>query len=144
MKKGIKRATKHVAGNPVDYPNWMKATANLPGRGFHAATHLVLWAKFQKRTKGQPFEYSAIKCASDFGISRGAAAKGLRILERLGLIRITNQRGRPGLVVFQEIPEKWALPREDAGGKHHSAFFERESPKDSAAAFKKDAGGDNE
>lgn len=144
MKEKNVQLSKHIEGKEVAYPGWMKVTANLPGRGFQTASHLVLWAKFQRRSKGQPFEYSAIRCASDFGISRGAASAGLRLLEKLGLIRITNQRGKPGLVVFEEVPEKWDLSLKESKGKSQTPFFDRESSKESAASTKESVGGDVE
>ena len=85
---------------------WLQCAAGLPGKALQVG--LALWyLAGVKRSKVIKFSY---KRAEEFGTKRHAAYRGLRALEKAGLIGVEKGQGRAPMIFIEEQP----LPMEDA------------------------------
>jgi hypothetical protein len=74
------------------------AAARLPGKSLA----LFLAAHHQTALTGKPIVTLPSKLLSDLGISRGAKARGLTLLENSGLISVTRSRGRAARIQLKQ------------------------------------------
>jgi hypothetical protein len=84
----IRRGERFLKG-PIPLPD-IAAAARLPGK----ALALFLLVHHQTALTGKPIITLPSKLLRDLGISRGAKARGLALLENTGLVTVTRSRGR--------------------------------------------------
>jgi hypothetical protein len=84
----IRRGQRFLKG-PIPLRE-IAAAARLTGK----ALALFLLVHHQTDLTGKPIVTLPSKLLSDLGISRGAKARGLTLLENTGLISVTRSRGR--------------------------------------------------
>jgi hypothetical protein len=87
-QSSIRRGERFLKG-PIPLRE-IAAAARLSGK----ALALLLLIHHQTDLTGKPVVTLPSKLLSDLGISRGAKARGLALLENTGLITVTRSRGR--------------------------------------------------
>ncbi len=75
---------------PIPF-RWLRRAAVLPGKGLQVALWVWHWSKV---TKSDEVVVSVRKLKQGFGVGARAAARGLRALEREGLISVETHPGR--------------------------------------------------
>ena len=82
---------------------WMKAVAMLPGKSLHVG--LALWyLAGVKKTKTVALGNHLLE---SFGVDRKTKSRGLRSMERAGLIGVTRRAGCNPIVTLLDAPEAW-------------------------------------
>jgi len=77
---------------------WLTRAAQQPGRALHVAIAIWHWA-FIKGSGQIALSISRLK---ELGVSRYAAYRGLKALERAGLISVHRQKGRKSVVTIMD------------------------------------------
>ena len=94
-KSRIRRGERFLKG-PIPLRD-IAAASRLTGKSLA----LFLAVHHQIALTGKPIITLPSKLLSDLGISRGAKARGLALLENTGLITVTRSRGRAARIQFR-------------------------------------------
>jgi hypothetical protein len=85
---------------------WLGRAASQPGRALHVAVTLWFLAGLAKSRVVR----LSVKTLSVFGVDRYAAYRGLRALERAGLVEARRRRGANAIVTLLEWPASDSVP----------------------------------
>ena len=103
--------------------SWARRAGCLAGHALHVA--LAIWHHkgLLRKEWGQPFPMGIASAAENFGVSRSAVARGLKELEKEGLIKVKRQTGVKTMIsVLKPMPLK---PDDDCGiPSADESFFE--------------------
>jgi len=80
---------------------WLKAAASLPGQALHVAI-VIWWLHGLNRSYSVRLTRTAL---GDFSVERLSAYRGLKALEKLGLIAVERHRGRCPIITILDSPE---------------------------------------
>jgi hypothetical protein len=96
--RGIRRHFERFLKGPVPLA-WLQRAARLPGKALHVA--LVL-RYLSGLSKGLTVKLP--RCVLlEFGVGRSSADRGLRDLQRAGLVTVARHRGRHPVVTVVEV-----------------------------------------
>lgn len=100
------RISGHFLKGPVPLV-WLQNAMRLPGKAVHVG--LVLWYySGLKRTKTLSINLSRL---GEFGLTRASATRGLKALQRTGLVLVDSHAGRKPIVTILEVaPEQQDVP----------------------------------
>ena len=96
------RSSKYLAG-PLPW-DWIETAASLPGK----STHVLLVAWFQYKVGVSPHIKLSRKYLGELGVTAQASNRGVRALEKAGLLTVTRKRGR--------LPRAYLVSIETSGG----------------------------
>jgi hypothetical protein len=97
-----KRGEKFLKG-PIPW-NWLRKAAHQPGKTFHVA--IVVWFLAGIcRKKSVRLEKKALR---ELGLNRHAAYRGLKALEKVGLICVERHPGHSPIVTVNDLKNETA------------------------------------
>lgn len=104
----IRAATSHTkpmgpffVKGPMDW-RWLCATGRVPGKALHVAVTLYLLMGLRKGTSVK----LGRKHLSEIGVSRYAAYRALKAMERAGLVAVVRQRGSAPTVTILPVRQE--------------------------------------
>jgi DNA-binding MarR family transcriptional regulator len=93
------RRTERFLKGPIALPE-IAAASRLPGK----ALAVLLAIHHQSDLTGRPVVTLPARLLADLGISRGAKSRGLRVLEKAGLVTVARSRGRAARIQLRTTP----------------------------------------
>ena len=121
------KAKKRKFVRPMDY-QWICLAAGLPGKAIQVAVGLWHYSGLERATKlGVQFKGSISRISRDMGISRTAATRGLKQLEKVNLVSVERRKGRKTLFRLRDIEKSELRIDSDPSIPPVDTFFENRS-----------------
>jgi DNA-binding transcriptional ArsR family regulator len=99
VRQSKSRRGQRFLKGPIPLPD-IAIAARLPGQ----ALALFLAVHHQTALTGKPVVTLPGRLLADLGISRGAKSRGLKVLEKAGLVTVARSRGRAARVQLRTTP----------------------------------------